>query len=319
MQRLRSVTAVLAVGLLLLAPPILGGEALVIDEIMVRYPAGFTKLLVMDVATFLTDPELMEGVIEPLLAANHPLMGLVRTMRLFEIPPQMVKFIAHGQGPGLTSFSLIEGPPFAHTFGALQGLRAAAGAPGSPYTHWEMEVISGLKVIFVGGVFGPLAIEWAYIPLEGALWIGTEVAFLPGRPDVARLRATTELVAAKLAGGPGYFDELLIGAQVKGGHVAFVRISGPGERPMESGEQAMGFTFSSDGRGFSGRFALRFVSDGDAAQAAERFLEGTSPYLALDLYRAELVGLVRVGRSLNAQVETSLSGLVGLLMLVMPF
>jgi hypothetical protein len=316
---MRRITVILAVGLILLGLPILGGEALVIDEVMVRYPAGYTKLLVMDVVPFLTDPQLMEGVIEPLLAANHPLVGIVRTIRLFEIPPETVEFIAHGQGPGLTSFSLIEGPPFAHTFGALQGLRAAAGAPGSPYTHWELESIQGLPVVFVGGIFGPIAIEWAYIPTEGALWIGTEVAFLPGRPDVARLRSTAELVAAKLAGKPGYFDELLIAAQVKGGQVAFVRVSAPGERPMEAGEQAMGFTFSLSSSGLSGRFALRFWTAADAVAAAERFAAGTSPYLALDLYRAELVELVHFGRSLDAGVTTTLSGLVGLLMLVMPF
>ncbi len=313
----------LMIGLSLLSLPALSsGAGLQIDEVIVQYPAGFTKVLAIDIAPFLTTPELEEGVIGPLIGMNHPLAGPVRTLQLFQIPPESVKFIAHGEGPEVTSFTLIAGPSFAQTFGALQGLRAAAGAPNSPFTHWDMETIDGLPVIFVGGTFGPVAIEWAYIPREGALWVGTEVAFLPGQPDVERLRATTQKVVARLLGQPGtgYFDELHIAVQVKGGQVAFVRKSLNGERPLEPGEQAMGFTLSLAGdTAINGKFALRFDSVAAAAAAAKRLQQGTSPYLAQDLYQAQLVGLQQNGRVLTVEVATGLRGLVGLLQLIMPF
>ena len=309
----------LLVAVLLLGLPALAGDGLAIDEIIVRYPAGFTKVLAMDVVPFLTSPELGEGVIGPLMAANHPLVGIVRTIEFFRIPPEQVAYVAHGEGPNVSSLSVIAGTSFAQIFGALQGLRAAAQAPDSPFTHFELETIDGVPVAFVGGAFGPVAIEWAYIPTEGAFWIATEVAFSPGRPDTERLRATARLVIDKLHGRPGAFSELHIAIQVRGGQIAFVRTSAPGERPLEAGEQAMGFTLDVAPEGVLGRFALRFDSAAAAQEAAERLQAGTSPYLAQDLYRAELVSVQRTGRTLNATVSTDLRGLVGLLMLVMPF
>ena len=306
---------------LLLGLPARAGDGLAVDEIMVQYPAGFTKVLAWDVAPFLADPELGEGVIEPLKAANHPLVGLVRTIEFFRIPPQQVAYVAHGQGPDVSSFSVIVGPGLSQLMGALQGLRAAAQAPGSPFTHFELTNIDGLPVAFVGGAFGPVAIEWAYIPTEGALWIGTEVAFQPGRPDVERLRATTQLMVDKLLGrrSAGTFSELHTAVQVRGGQVAFVRTSAPGERPQEPGEQAMAFRVEVTPEGVYGTFALRFESVAAAQAAVERLRAGTSPYLAQDLYRAELVRVQRTGRTLNVDVRADLTGLVGLLMLVMPF
>ena len=311
-------------GLLGLGWPALGGAGLQLDSIVVRYPAGFTKVLAWDVAPFLTDPALQEGVIGPLLGMNHPLAGPVRTLQLFQIPPEDVEFVAHGEGPDVASFTLIQGPSFRQTFGALQGLRAAVGAPGSPFTRWAMERVEGLPVVFVGGQFGPVAIEWAYIPLAQALWVGTEVAFLPGQPDVERLRATTERVVRRVLGRPdvGYFDELHVAVQLKDGQLAFVRRSLSEERPLEPGEQAMGFTLSLESAPASsvrGRFVLRFDSVDAARRAVERLDQGTSPYLGQALYRAQLVGVQRNGRVVTADVATDLRGLVGLLQLVLPF
>ncbi|OGF56749.1 MAG: hypothetical protein A2Z21_06010 [Candidatus Fraserbacteria bacterium RBG_16_55_9] len=318
---MRRTASLLALGLLLLHLPVLSGTELGTDQVMVRYPAGFTKLLVVDLAPFLTQPQLSEGVIEPLTAASHPLAGIVRTIGLLRIPPERVSWVAHGEGPDVTGFSLIEGPPFAQTFGALQGLRAAAGAPGSPYTHWDLETFETLSVVFVGGVFGPVAIEWAYIPIEGALWVGTEIAFQPGKPSVARLRATAEKIVSKLLGqrGSGSMDELLIGVQVRGGQAAFVRASAPDERFLEAGEQAMGFTLNVAGDQVGGRFVLRFESEEAAIAAADRLTSGSSPYLAQGIYQAQLVNVQCTGRVLVLDVATGLRGLVGLLLLVMPF
>ncbi len=319
---MRRFIALLMLSVMLLGLPVLGGTGLQIDEIIVQYPAGYTKVLALDIAPFLTDPALGEGVIGPLMAANHPLVGIVRTIDLFQIPPGQVRFVAHGEGPNVTSFSLIAGTSFSQIFGALMGLRAAAGAPGSPFTHFDLEEIRGMPVAFVGGVFGPVALEWAYIPTEGALWVGTEVAFQPGRPDADRLRATAELMVNKLLGqrSAGRFSELHVAIQVRGGQVAFVRTSGAGERPLETGEQAMGFALTlADAGRVNGHFALRFDSLAEATAAADRMESGTSPYLAQDLYQAELAGLQRSGRTLNVDVTTDLRGLVGLLMLVMPF
>lgn len=319
---MRRFTALLILGVMLIGLPVLGGSGLQIDEIIVQYPAGFTKVLALDITPFLTDPELNEAVIGPLMAANHPLVGIVRTIDLFQILPSQVRFVAHGEGPNVTSFSLIAGTGFSQTFGALMGLRAAAAAPGSPFTHFDLEEMDGMPVAFVGGNFGPVAIEWAYIPTEGALWVGTEIAFQPGRPDTERLRATTRLMVDKLLGrmSAGHFSELHVAIQVRGGQIAFVRTSGPGERPRENGEQAMGFTLNlADAGRVDGHFAMRFDTIDDAASAADRLESGASPYLAQDLYQAELVGAQRSGRTLNVDVTTDLRGLVGLLMLVMPF
>lgn len=319
--RRRPAGSMLLLAVLLLGLPALAGDGLAVDEIMVQYPAGFTKVLAWDVAPFMADPALQEGVIGPLLAANHPLVGLVRTIEFFRIPPQRVTYVAHGEGPNVTSFSVIAGPGFAQLMGALQGLRAAAQAPGSPYTHFELTSLDGMPVAFAGGTFGPVAIEWAYIPTEGALWVGTEVAFQPGQPDVERLRATTQLMVDKLLGrrSAGAFSELHTAVQVRGGQIAFVRTSAPGERPLEPGEQAMAFKFEVTPEGARGKFALRFESVAAAQATVERLQAGTSPYLAQDLYRAELVAVQRNGRTLNVEVRTDLTGLVGLLMLVMPF
>lgn len=315
-------TTLFVMTLLLTGLSALGGNAFQIDTVMVRYPAGYTKLLTVDIAPFLTDPELRAGVIEPLRAANHPFVGVVRTLEQLRIPPAQVRYVALGEGPGVTSFALIQGPPWVQTFAALQGLGHAAQAPNSPFTHFEQATISGRSVFFAGGTFGPVTIEWAYVPTRDALWVGTEVAFQPDQPDVERLRATTDRIIAKLNGQTeaGYMDELHIAIQVRDGEIGFVRMSAPGEKPFEPGEQAMGFSLAIGEAGrVAGHFALRFASETAAQAAARRLQNGSSPYLAQDLYQAELTDLIRTGRVINFDVSTGLRGLTGLFMLVMPF
>ncbi|GEM_PF-928115 len=318
-MRLGALVGVLSAGLLVLPAGAEGG--LIMDEILVRYPAGFTRALAWDVGPALVDPELQAGLIEPLRAANHPLAGLVRTIEFFRISPEQVAYVVHGQGPEVSSFSQIVGPGRDRWMGALRGLQAAAQAPNSPFTRFEWETLDGVSVAFVEGTFGPVALEWAYIPTEGTLWIGTEVAFLPGRPDEERLRKTTRRMVDKLLGRrtAGTFSELAVAVSVRGGDLGFVRLTEPQDRPQEPGEQAMGFRMTVGPEDVVGRFVLRFASRADAQAAAQRLREGTSPYLAQDLYRAELVGLQQEGRTLLVEVQTDLRGLVGLLLLVMPF
>lgn len=312
------IVAILTVSMLLVMPA-LAGDGLMIDEIMVQFPAEFTELLVIDANAFVSSESVAAEVVEPLLAANHPLSGLFRTIDLFRIPAQQVQFAALGQGPEVTSFAYISGPSQAQLFGALQGLNAFAQSPESGYTHGEFGQIGPVPIFSAGGFFGPVAIEWIYIPAEGGLWVGSEVAFQPGVPDVARLQATAEIIVDKLLGASGQMGEVLIGLQVRGGDVGYVRSSTPQERPFEPGEQALGFSMIFTEDGAIVNFAVRFDSAGSAAAAEAGLLDGTSSYLAQDLYQAELVSVVRNQRALNFQVATSRSGVVGLLFLVMPF
>ena len=302
----------------LVAPPALGSGGLVTDEVLVQYPQGYTKLLVADLAKILGQAELKEGLLDPLASANHPLAGIYRVLALLQLDPTGVEYVAYGTGAGLTPFALIKGLPSAEIMGALMGLQYAVGAPGSPYTNWDLETIKGIPVVFTGGVFGPLKIQWAYVVAGHAFWIGTEVVFA-GEPDVDRLRSSTELVIDRMRGKVGPFSELPIAMAVRGGDLAFVRVSDPTvDRPIEAGEQAMGYAVRFGEGGAEVKFAIRFSSAAETSDAQEKIAGGESGYLAQDLYRGELISLSRVNRDLYFDVAADLPGIIGLLMLTIP-
>jgi len=321
-KRLLVVISLSVFSILILPSLGLAGEreraSLMPDEVMVQYPAGYTKLLVADLAKLLKDESLRSGIIEPLQASRHPLAGIAQVLELFKLDPSIVKYVAHGEGPELTSFSLIKGPGSELTMGPLKGLEFAAKDPRSPYKNWELVMIKGIPVVFTGGIFGPVKIQWAYIPTKDALWVGTEVAFV-GEPNIERLRASTEKIIARMQGKIGYMGDIAIAMAVRGGDIAFMRTTDPTkDRPSESGENALGFSVSLK-QGAQINFILRFGTPQQAAAAEESIKEGRSSYLALDLYRAELVKIKRLIMELYFEAETSLRGIVGLLMLVMPF
>lgn len=202
--------------------------------------------------------------------------------------------------------------------GALMGLQFAVGAPNSPYTNWDLIVSHGLPVVRVGGVFGPIQIQWAYIPTSNALWIGTEVGF-GGEPDVERLMASVDAVTARIQGQGPYFDELPTALSVRGGDIAFVRRTDLSvDRPAAPGEEAFGFALNFTPQGALARFAIRFSSVQAAQEALEALQAGQSPYLAQDLYAGQLVEAQLRGRELVFTVSVDFKGLVGLLLVVMP-
>ncbi|MFQ6117026.1 MAG: hypothetical protein ACE5LQ_02030 [Candidatus Bipolaricaulia bacterium] len=302
----------------LVALPALGAGGLVTDEVSVQYPQGYTKLLVADLAKLVGQEELRAGLFDPLAAAHHPLTGIYSILAMLQLDPTAAEYVAYGTGHEVSPLALVRGLDPGAVMGALMGVQYAVGAPGSPFTDWEMETIHGLPVVFIGGAFGPLQIQWAYIATEHTLWIGTEVAF-GGEPDVARLRATTELVIERMRGRVAPFPELPIAVAVRGGDLAFVRVSDPAvDRPLESGEQAMGYYVSFTDNGAEIHFALRFSSVAEAAAAGKKIAGGGSGYLAQDLYRGELVSLSRVNRDLYFDVAAGLPGIIGLLMLTIP-
>ncbi|MCX8102937.1 MAG: hypothetical protein N3E42_00630 [Candidatus Bipolaricaulota bacterium] len=289
-----------------------------LDEIVVQYPEGYARVLAADIALLLGDATLREGVMGPLGAARHPLNGIRQAIELFRLDPQRLPWVAHGAGPNLSSFSIIDGAPFPQVFGALQGLKAAVGAPNSPYKHWEMVEMDGIPVIFTGGVFGPIPIEWAYIPLATRLWFGTEVG-LGGPANVARLKASAEHVVKRLTGRLGVFDEFVAAYATRGGSVAFVRrTDATKDKPVEQNEETMSYAVFFEGATARVRFEIRFVSEGAAQAALSNLIAGKSSYLAQDLYRAELVSRAINGRVIDFEVRTDLRGVVGLLILTMP-
>ncbi len=293
-------------------------SAVKLDEIVVQYPEGYTRVLGADLALLMGDATLREGVLSPLGAARHPLNGIRQAAELFRLDPQKLPWVAHGAGPNLSGFSIIDGAPFPQVFGALQGLKAAAGAPGSPYKHWEMVEIEGIPVIFTGGIFGPIPIEWAYIPLANRLWFGTEIG-LGGPANTARLKASAERVVGRLTGRVGVFDEFVAAYATRGGALAFVRRTDlTRDKPAELGEEVMSYAVFFEGTTARVRFAIRFVSESAAQAALSNLLSGKSSYLAQDLYRAELGNRTISGRVLDFEVRTDLRGIVGLLILTMP-
>lgn len=300
----------------------IGGGGLVPDVVMVQFPKGYTQLMIIDLNKFLKDPPLKAAVIDPLVAANQPLVsGGVRTLGLLRLDAKNLEYVAHGKGPGLTDLTLFKGVDPRAATGALRGLERAIGAPGSPFRSWKSENIEGFDVFFIGGHFGPIKIQWAYLPLmKDMLWVATEVVFAPAEPDVTKVRTSVERLIGRLLGRVGYFDELLIGASVRGGDVAYVRAPSDPQRakPFEAGEQAMGFSLSVAGDIAIGKFALRFETTEQAAAALENIKAGKSSYLKQELYEAKLIGVRQSGRALEIETETTLRGIVGLIQLVMP-
>ena len=289
------------------------------DEVIYRYPAGFTKLVVADMAKLLGDPVLAEGVMTPLQAARHALHGIRQIIQdTLRVPPTLVEYVAHGTGPGLTGMSLLQGVPQGAAFGPLFGLQFAVGAPGSPYANWELTSSNGLPLIRTGGNFGPVQIQWGYAFEANALWVGTEVSFGPP-PNAARLETTMAAVTARATGQGAYFDELGIAAGVRGGDVAFVRRTEPTtDRPAVVGEQALGFSMRFVPGGALVDFEVRFSSDAIAASALANLRDGTSPYLAQDLYQGTLVNAHQQGKELLFTVQSTLAGAVGLLLVALP-
>lgn len=291
-----------------------------LDEIVVQYPEGYTRVLGADLALLMGDATLREGVMGPLGAARHPLNGIRQAIELLHLDAQKLPWVAHGAGPNLSSFSLIEGAPFEQTFGALQGLKAAAGAPGSPYKHWEMVEIEGIPVVFTGGVFGPIPIEWAYIPLANWLWFGSEIG-LGAPPNRDRLRASAELIIKRVLDQVGGFREVKAAQAVPSGSIAFVRMTDSvKDKPVEANEEAMSYTVFFEGETVRVRFHVRFVNKEAAQSALANILDGKSSYLAQDLYHAELI-LIEYKLAehvLEFEVRTDLRGIAGLLILTMP-
>jgi len=302
----------------LVALPALGAGGLVTDEVSVQYPLGYTKLLVADLAKLVGQEELETGLCSPLAAAHHPLTGIYNVLAMLQLDPTAAEYVAYGTGPEISPLALVRGLGPLTVMEALRGVKNMAGAPGSPFTSWKTETINGVPVVFIGAAFGVLRIQWAYIVTEHTLWIVTEVAF-GGEPDVARLRSSAELVIDRMRGRVGCFSELPIAVAVRGGDLAFVRVSDSAvDRPVEPGEQAMGYTVSFAEGGAEIHFALRFSSVAAAAGAQGKIAGGESGYLAQDLYRGELEGIKRVNRDLYFDVATGLPGIIGLLLLTIP-
>lgn len=289
------------------------------DDVIYRYPAGFTKLLVADMAKLLGDPVLAEGVMTPLQAARHPLHGIRQIIQdTLRVPPTLVEYVAHGTGPGLTGMSLLQGVPQAAAFGPLFGLQFAVGAPGSPYANWELSQSNGLPLIRTGGLFGPVQIQWGYAFEASALWVGTEVGF-GGPPNSQRLDATMAAVTARAKGQGAYFDELAIAAGVRSGDISFVRQTEPAtDRPAMVGEQALGFSMRFVPGSAWVDFEVRFSSEAAATAALASLRDGTSPYLAQDLYQGALLTARQQGKELLFTVQSTLAGAVGLLLVALP-
>jgi len=299
--------------------PNLQAAPLAPDELMVHYPAGYTHLLMADLGSLLSDQALAQGLIDPLQRARQPLGEIISTLGLLQLDPNTVTVAAMGEGPGLTAFAYVAGPGAQTVLAALQGLQGAVGAPGSPFTNWKQERIGGLPVVFTGGLFGPVKIQWAFIVEPNAFWIGTEVAF-SGEPDVARLRASTEKIIARHLGQLPPMAQLLTARELRGGQIAFVRVSDPTrDQPLFAGEAVMGFSAQVIGKSVKVKFQLRFNTQAQAQAALEQLRAGSSSYLSAQLYRAELVRVLYGGRAPGFEVQTDLSGLVGLLLLTMPF
>ncbi len=288
------------------------------DLVLVSYPEGYSKVLVADLKFLLTQNLYKTALLEPLRAARHPLNGIVQTIELVKADVKTIAYAAHGAGADLTGFSLIEGVPFAQTFGALQGLKFAAGAPNSPYTNWNLESVQGVPVIFTGGNFGPVKIEWAYIPLVNRLWVGTETAF-SGEVNMRRLRESAEKIIARQLGKISYFDEFALAVAARDGQIGFVRkTDSTKDKPIEPSEEAMSFAIRLDADKALVRFSVRFQTAEAASQALTRMRSGQSSYIAQDLFQGQFVNAQQSDRFVTLEVTTTLRGLVGLLVLAMP-
>lgn len=316
----RAVIGLALIGLLLasMSSAVAQTRGFALDEIVVQYPQGYTRVLAADIAFLLQNEALSQGLMAPLGAARQPLHGIRQAIELFKLDLGRIPWVAHGAGPNLTSFSVIQGAPAPQVLGALQGLKAATGAPGSPYTEWELVDLGGVPAVFIGAVFGPLPIQYAYLPVGMQLWFGTEVG-LGGPPNKARLRASTERIAARLQGRGGVFGEFIAAYPTRGGAIAYVRLTDTlKDKPLERDEEAMSYAVFFEGAAARVRFNLRFLNETAARAALENLRAGKSSYLAQDLYRAELLNVQLNERFLDFEVRTDLRGIVGLLVLTMP-
>ena len=293
-------------------------DGLQMDEIVPQYPATFTKIVAVDLAKLSADHVLNECILGPLAAANHPLNGILRSLGVLQLDVADVEHASYATGPGMTPYSLVLGVDTDQAMAAVGGLEAGVGTPGSSYQNWDMETIVDTPVVITGGRFGPFEMQWGYFAKDGVLWIGSEVGLI-APPDLNRLRASSESILNRAAGEARVFDELFIGLSVGGGDLAFARASDPSvDRPLEGGEEAMGYAVTFDGASATVRFIVRFSSIEEAAAAADKLAAGTSSYLAQDLYHGELAKLTPADEVLLFEVTTDLAGIVGLLMLTVP-
>jgi hypothetical protein len=293
-------------------------EGLMTDEIVIQYPSTYAKILAADLAKLNADDALQEGVIEPLAAANHPLNGILRSLGVLGLDVADVVYAAYGTGSDMTPTSLVRGVDTVAAMDAAAALEAEAANPESSYANWEVETIDDTPAIFTGGRFGPFEMQWSYFADQDFLWIGSEIGLI-GPPDRDRLRASAEEILGGGAGTASVFSELCTALGVRGGDVAFVRVTDPTtDRPLESGEEAMGYAVRFDGDSATVSFIVRFASVAQASATAAKISAGTSPYLAQDLYRGDLMKLTPAGNTILFDVSTGLSGVVGLLMLTVP-
>lgn len=293
-------------------------EGLMTDEIVIQYPDTYAKILVADLAKLSADETLQGGVIGPLAAANHPLNGILRSLGLLELDVADVVYAAYGTGSGMTPTSLVRGVDTVAAMEAAGALEAEAANPESSYANWDLETIDDTPVIITGGRFGPFEMQWSYFADQGSFWIGSEIGLI-GPPDRDRLRASAEAILGGGAGTASVFPELCTALGVRGGDMAFVRVTDPtADRPLESGEEAMGYAVWFDGESATVSFIVRFGSVAQASAAAAKISAGTSAYLAQDLYRGDLLELTPAGNTILFDVSTGLSGVVGLLMLTVP-
>jgi len=106
---------------------------------------------------------------------------------------------------------------------------------------------------------------------------------------------------------------------VRQGDIAFVRKTDTAlDRPAAGGEHAAGFVVNFTESGALVKFDVRFNDDALAAAALSELENGSSPYLAQDLYQGQLVAAHRTGNELQFTVTTDPTGVVGLLLVVMP-
>ena len=300
------------------ALPVVAGQGLKMDEIVTQYPDTFAKILALDLAKISGDEALNAAVIGPLAAANHPVNGILRSLGILGLDVADVVHATYATGSGMTPYTLVLGVDTDQAMQAVGEIEAGAGAPGAPYQNWDMETIADTSVVTTGGRFGPFEMQWSYFAKDDLLWIGSEVGLI-APPDVDRLRASTESILRRSTGEAPVFDELLMGLGVGGRDISFVRATDNAkDRPLEAGEEALGYAVTFDGDSATVTFLVRFSTIDEATGAAGKIVEGTSSYLAQDLYHGELTDLTQADAVLLFEVTTDLAGVVGLLMLTVP-
>ena len=300
------------------ALPVAGFDELDMQGIAFQYPDPFTKVVAANLALISADEALNEAVLGPLAAANHPLNGILRSLRLLELDVAGVVHAAYATGPGMTPYSLVEGVDTQQALEAVDALQEGVGTPDSSYQNWDVETIADTPVVITGGRFGPFQMQWCYFAANGVFWIGSEIGLI-GLPDLDRLRLSTESILSQEDDAESPFDELLAMLGAPYGDICFVRLTDPSiDRPFEAGEGAMGYAATFDGTSAAVRYIVRFASTEEANAAADKIAAGTSSYLAQDLYHGELTQIEVTDETLRFEVTADLPGIVGLLMLTVP-